>query len=700
MRKRIGLQINSIDSGLHADIFNSIAKKCMKDNLNLIVFPGGTGEERSFQYQESAVYAHIDKKNIDSLIVTSEAFLRTHLEDHLLEEVSKEVEEEEETSSEERILNDEEISAIVGKHNGTPDIKEPVPSISLVETDLGEPFVTEDYKDNLKKLIAHMIEVHGCKTFNIVAGNKENYVSKKRLSYCLEALSAHNIKIQRDNLFWGNLDETSGYGAMIYFFQKHLMPVDCIIALNDDMAIGVEQFAKSHNLHIPEDFKLIGVGNITRSKYNSVSISTIDVDLEHVCSSAVDLAVKLANEEKIPHKTLVSTSLRFRQSCGCVPLNDFATNYIDEDNKVHPFNSHTVHDLSVGYFSLERDLFQMRRFFTDINENLTIEAALSQLKASFPSLHIRACAVVLYERRLEVSHKEAFELPSRATLMMTYDEFIFKSGVHADAPSMQGRSFNPKQGFVPEGVFSERHRMLVVKALYYDNAQFGYVVYEPGDLHPALYDTVFSMVANVLNISILFTQKNATEQHQRLMLAKLEKANNELNGQSVADELTGVYNRRGVMDFGQQTIDLAIEMEKDGLVFYADMDGLKGINDTFGHDAGDIAIKTMADILKQTFRTQDVVGRLGGDEFVIVAVGINREFLPNIRTRIQNAENKWYEENQPPFHMGISFGAVEFNKENCNMDELLTAADKLLYAEKVQKHTRSSVKEETLGSSN
>ena len=182
------------------------------------------------------------------------------------------------------------------------------------------------------------------------------------------------------------------------------------------------------------------------------------------------------------------------------------------------------------------------------------------------------------------------------------------------------------------------------------------------------------------------------------MLQKLEHSNSKLNMEALTDELTKLYNRRGFINFGQQTIELALEMEQYGLVFYADMDGLKGINDTYGHEAGDIAIKGMASILKQTFRNQDIVGRMGGDEFAIVTVGINKDFLPKIRERITIAEEKWFAKANQPFHLGISVGAVEFSPENqeSDMEKLLSAADELLYQEKVKKHSRSATKEKPM----
>lgn len=694
-RKRIGLQISSIDSGLRTDIFEAIEESCKEKDMDLIVFPGGRGSSVGFEYLQTTIYHHLSKANIDSLIVSSEHFLR-FAKSRFNAPAPDAVPplETESVSGTNAELNEEQIDSVVSQHHLRQHRAQYIPLVSIVETKFDVPQVVSDYEEKTRALITHMVHFHGCKTFNIVTGMRDSTATESRLRLCLETLSSLGITVEKERIFSAILDTSTGYNAMRYFFQKQFMPVDCIICLNDDLAIGVSTYARTRALQIPLNFKLICVDDIVRSRFNGVTLSTVHLGLKDVCRTAVDYAERLANGETIPQKTKVPSEIRYRKSCGCIPTADFGTDYRSESQEDVPYTKSEIHEMASDYFVLEEDIFLMRRFFGNLNAALTLPKALAHLESSMPSLHIRACAVVLYERKIILEEGDDFELPSRATLMLTYDDLASASSRSAFASN---KAFNPQLGMLPPGTFKERRHTFMVKSLFYDNALFGYVVYEPGNFHQALYDTAFSMVASILNAAILFTQQQAIEQHQRVMLKQLESTNSELSGRSYSDELTGVYNRRGVLNFGQQAIDLAVEREQHGMVLYADMDGLKGINDTFGHDAGDIAIKTMSDILKETFRTQDVVGRMGGDEFVVVAVGLTEELLPKIRERIKAFEAKWFQENQPPFHLGISFGGVPFHSgTDTNLENLLQAADKLLYEEKVQKHSRSSQKEKPL----
>ena len=128
-------------------------------------------------------------------------------------------------------------------------------------------------------------------------------------------------------------------------------------------------------------------------------------------------------------------------------------------------------------------------------------------------------------------------------------------------------------------------------------------------------------------------------------------------------------------------------MENAGIVFYADMDNLKKINDTYGHDAGDNAIRMLADIFKRVFRLNDVVGRLSGDEFGIVAPGMIVEHVPLIRKKIDEACKKISKENKLPFTLSVSVGYATLEKSSM-LKQLMAEADVMLYKEKRKKHGR------------
>ncbi|RPH48641.1 MAG: sensor domain-containing diguanylate cyclase [Desulfobacteraceae bacterium] len=155
---------------------------------------------------------------------------------------------------------------------------------------------------------------------------------------------------------------------------------------------------------------------------------------------------------------------------------------------------------------------------------------------------------------------------------------------------------------------------------------------------------------------------------------------------SVTDQLTGLYNRRGFLSLVEQQLKLS-ERNKSGLLlFFADLDLLKWINDTLGHEEGDKALIEAANILKETFRTSDIIARLGGDEFAVLAIdikGTNPEFFT---ARLHKMIDIWNNQEGRRYILSISMGCSCYDPENsCSIDDLIARADKLMYAQKQNK---------------
>lgn len=157
----------------------------------------------------------------------------------------------------------------------------------------------------------------------------------------------------------------------------------------------------------------------------------------------------------------------------------------------------------------------------------------------------------------------------------------------------------------------------------------------------------------------------------------------ELISLSFADDLTSLHNRRGFFVFSDQQIKLARRSKRGFLMILADLDGLKRINDTFGHPQGDIALVKAADILKKTFRKSDIVARIGGDEFAILAIEAGRESLETITRRIETNFEAYNAEKYHEYKLSVSVGAVYFDPEKPVMvEQMVLSADEVLYANK------------------
>ena len=180
---------------------------------------------------------------------------------------------------------------------------------------------------------------------------------------------------------------------------------------------------------------------------------------------------------------------------------------------------------------------------------------------------------------------------------------------------------------------------------------------------------------------------------EKEMITILNRNNLLLSRESERDELTGLYNRRGFMHSLERRIREAEnslpgkDTGKVAALYYMDLDGLKQINDTYGHEEGDFAIKTTAQILEEAFGQSQLVGRQGGDEYLGFRMlrksdegdaGWMISHIEEIMNRVNESIDK-------PYRLEISVGykAFEITPDSWNeVPSLLEAADNMLYTNK------------------
>ncbi|MBI3324033.1 MAG: GGDEF domain-containing response regulator [Candidatus Omnitrophica bacterium] len=152
---------------------------------------------------------------------------------------------------------------------------------------------------------------------------------------------------------------------------------------------------------------------------------------------------------------------------------------------------------------------------------------------------------------------------------------------------------------------------------------------------------------------------------------------------SLLDGLTGLYNRRGFLTLAEQHLKLAYRTQRGLLIVYADIDNLKQINDTYGHPEGDQALIKTGEILKNAFRTSDIIARIGGDEFAVIAIEAQQDGGKGMIDRFQGMLAEHNTLTDRPFKLSVSVGAAYLHaKESSSIESLMARADDALYKEK------------------
>jgi two-component system cell cycle response regulator len=159
---------------------------------------------------------------------------------------------------------------------------------------------------------------------------------------------------------------------------------------------------------------------------------------------------------------------------------------------------------------------------------------------------------------------------------------------------------------------------------------------------------------------------------------------------AIADELTGLVNRRGFMLLAEYQRSLADRKGTSLCVIFLDIDRFKHINDQFGHDEGDKALRELAALLLRTFRRSDVVARLGGDEFIVLMADINPDGLKTVLDRIQQNVTAFNQESRFPWQLSISLGVARYDPSApLSLEALVASADQTMYRAKAQSRLAS-----------
>jgi diguanylate cyclase (GGDEF)-like protein len=154
-----------------------------------------------------------------------------------------------------------------------------------------------------------------------------------------------------------------------------------------------------------------------------------------------------------------------------------------------------------------------------------------------------------------------------------------------------------------------------------------------------------------------------------------------LERQAMSDELTGLLNRRGFLRSLASVIELAERSELEFTVCFVDVDQFKAINDSYGHAAGDEALRDVAASLLAAFRRGDVVARIAGDEFAVIALGTPSSEHARIRGAIEQALRAQQAKEPRPYRLTVSVGAVSYFN-GATADALLRLADEQMYERK------------------
>ena len=622
-----------------------------KDDVHVIISTTSTPHNELFQYEYQywTAVELLKSKNIDAAIVIT----NTYFNSINLETLTKSLE---------CLL--------------------PIPIIS-VSNPLALPgnhYTTVSCELAYDQIIEHLIKKHNkTKIAFMTAALTLSPESEERERAFRTAMEKHGLEVNEDWIYDGDFTPKSAYDCFNERFKKgDKLPFEAILCANDYMAAGCVSIFTELGISIPEDVLIFGFDNAEVATNCDPMLSTISQSVAMTGYKAAELAYDILCGKKVAEKSVIQSFPMFRQSCGCMEKSikdkgyfDIDGNFVEADSVTMAglqLFSNSINDMATIFhlLTMTDTVPRLHEFFNTVVNNLNV-------------VHIGMLAMCIYDNPIVLSPQEDFEMPDKARLLMLVDN---DEKIKENYYEKGGIEFSPKEEILPGRLENFMRGNYFVLPIFLQSENYGYLVCRlPTNNYP-VYTIFLKILVNSFVHSYVFSKKEEEK-------AILAEKNQNLNFESKTDELTKLFNRRGFYEYGQQLLDVSVAAGQSGSVFFCDLDGLKTINDTYGHEIGDLAIKTEARVLRAAFRDSDMIGRLSGDEFGVVAPGLPERKVEVIRERFLSLNEEFSKEANLPFTLSISIGPKEFNSENTDLKDLLKAADKNLYEEKKIKHAKN-----------
>lgn len=457
------------------------------------------------------------------------------------------------------------------------------------------PTVMIDHRTPMKKLVDHLIEIHGYRDIVFLNGRPDHIHSVQRLQGYKDSLESHGIPVKEDHIFNGTYWYDSG-DAMVDTIMKeweHLP--EAVACANDCMAIGVAKAFEQYGVCIPEDIALVGYDSIEDGRNSPVPLTSADIPAaECGMYAAKRIDAELRN---LPAPDFTANPPLFiGGSCGCKVQGRKRPEMLREKWETEIS--------SVSYYScfnhIMEDLLSQTEYRGFYN---TVFQYTYQIR-DFDSFHL--CLNENWDKPQNVAGEGGIRYGYTNNMCR-----IMRCGATADSGnSISFDDFFPTTQILPE-LTQEREQPVAFffTPLHFDDVCFGYAAISYGSL-PRSYSEVYRVwLRSVMQGMEAFNRQAA----MRELLAQVEAT-------QIRDALTGLYNYRGFLNQTEELCEAALFEGKSILITAVDMNGLREINDVYGRKAGDSAISLLAQLILETVEPGELCCRMCNDEFIIASM--------------------------------------------------------------------------------
>ncbi len=532
-----------------------------------------------------------------------------------------------------------------------------------------------DNEAAMRDMVNHFVHHHGFRRINYISGPQDNIDSIQRLQAYRSVLEQNGIPVEEERIYHGNFIARDGREAVSRFLCSELEFPEAIVCANDSMAIAAMNALTAHGVRVPEDVSVSGFDYIYNARNYSPALTSVQRPLERAGQLACQKILNHIRGVEQERYTVLETHCCFSQSCGC------------NETHIMPTDEFKKQNFSV-LESFSNDVTMVSKMATALAECDNLEECNVMLQRYIPAISCKEFYLCLCDSwKQDIMMDETEEnflmhiLSPDDYIVSGFGEYIqvpfaYKNGEFIQVPDFHVSEMLP-------GLFDKHNDPgnYYFVPLHFRERCMGYAVIK---------DSEFPTSSKLFHTTIV-NIANALESVRKIIC--LDRVTQKLNKLYTIDPLANINNRNGFRISTQQLYSYCINTQKPVMLMFLDMDGLKQINDNFGHKEGDRAIATMAEVLRAACTNGEICCRFGGDEFIIFAADYTKERAEALTRKITQMLEEVNEAENLPYKLETSSGYhIAVPDRSVDLFQLTTIADNVMYAEKKKKKTSRYLK--------
>lgn len=537
--------------------------------------------------------------------------------------------------------------------------KNGVPMISTEVKVPGMAFVGTDNVSGMKQLTRHLVENHDVKDVVYLSGLVGNEECAMRKSAVESTLNEYNLAIRDD--IRGDFSFANAMIALKNWLDEGNKLPDAFICANDHMALGVVSELDRRNICIPDDVLVTGFDKMREGRATYPILASVSRTCFELGIHAYHELEQQAEEIDDSRELLLDTVFVPSESCGCEPNEGDLRIRKNRVKNIRPDQAfQDLQDLMLQKLRLALSTVENKEEFHNVADEI-----MRYQEFFGPDFCI-------------CGNPWIFDDDNTAPVLdCGYNEEMDILYGQKDSKSIPLRSFKCSEMY-PDYQYEEgKSNTYIFMPLNHLDMVIGYVAVK--NFMRCIYGLSLRRLQADLNPTFVFIKQYIHAQN----------VNRKLKEIYMRDFLTGMYNRTGIETDILSFCMNAKASQRDAILVFADIDGMKRINDKFGHLNGDLAVKATAEAMRKAMPDNWLFGRYGGDEFVAVSYYDSDEDVENLRQRISDSIRNHISDMKLAFDLSVSVGCYLMHPEDqLKIEDYIRLADKSMYAEKQKAHQR------------